>query len=389
MNQLEERLRTAGRSHADATPDIESIKQRGRKIRRNRRIGTALASVALVAVGGVAAVNLVRPSSDSTNISASDGDLTDDGGVGQTSSTEPDELVEEDGTIPSTTLVEEAGEGSETVEAPPGEGATDTDATGDAMGDATPAPGDASLSDGNGGWLTATSAGIEHLQAGGSRTVITFPDPPGGFAQRWPSDVVEIDGRHYLLVDQFVNRQDLADERIRALAEKYGIAYDPDDEASLALFDAATPEESASTEHWEVGILAVDLTTGEPLVVENRVINSAMSPDWVYNGHITARDDVILVMRELWQSTCMYVEAMTLAGQPVAVAESEVYAKPVGVEDLTYEDISAIFNVEREPPQPCYTLSDVADGGLAFLGTQADPERLTAFRQAFFELGLG
>lgn len=391
MNQLEERLRAAGRSYADPGADINSIKRRGETIRRNRRIGMTLTSIALVAMGGVAAVNLIRPSSDSTVISASDGEMLDDDGddvdLDQANSTEPEEVVEDDSAIPSTTVIDRAEDGAGAVEVQPDNTATDDSGTDDAAFSQDP-PSPGSLSDGSGGWLTATPAGVQHLRVDGTETVITFADPPGGFAQRWPTDVVFIDGRHYLLVNQFVNREDIQEHRERALAEQYGVAYDPETGAT-GLDGVAAPEELDALNHWEVSILAVDLAADEIIPVENRVINSTNSPEWVYNGHMTSDGSNIMVMRELWQGHCLYAEGLTLSGEPVEIVDSKIYAKPTGLDIMTVEEIEGVLSLESDPPQPCHTLQELPDSGLGVWGTQADSAQMESFRIAFFEIGLG
>ena len=234
-----------------------------------------------------------------------------------------------------------------------------------------------------------TADGVDHLRSDGSTDLITFDDPAGGFAQRWPTDVARIGQRNYLLIDQFVNRSDLAAERTKALASKYGVEYKPESDPHAELGSVATPEELAALEHWEVSILAVDLTTDETITVETRVINSAVSPDWIYNGHVTSDGTNLLVMRELWQGHCLYAEGLTLDGQPVDIVDSSIYAKPVGLADMTYDEIDAVFAMTSDPPQPCRTLEELPDSGLGVWGTQADTEQISAFRQGFFEVGLG
>ncbi|MDH3299870.1 MAG: hypothetical protein OES24_05120 [Acidimicrobiia bacterium] len=391
MNQLEERLRTAGQSHTDITPDIGSIRNRGLRIRRNRQIGISLGAVALVALGGVAAFTTLRPEGDTTLLSASEGRL--DAADLDTTVPAPDGEMVEDETTPDTSVDDlaeaddpndTAEDSAETVSVAPGEG----DGGSAASDDALAMPSRSSVADGTGGWLTVTSSGIEHLRAAGSSGMISFPDPAGGFAQRWPTDVVAIDGRQYLLVDQFVNRQDLEAERVKALAESYGVPYDAETGA-MSLEGMATPEELDSLNHWEVSILAVDLTTDDIFTVESRVINSVHSPGWVYNGHITSDGSNILVMRELWQGHCLYAEGLTLDGQPVEIADAAVYPKPRGVDAMTYDEIDAVFSTQVDPPQPCRTLDELPDSGLGVWGTQADADQIKAFRVAFYEAGLG
>lgn len=391
MNQLEERLRAAGRSHTAITPDIVSIRNRGLKIRRNRQIGTSLAAVVLVAVGGVAAFTAFRPEGDTTILSASEGELDDAADLDTTVPTADGEST--DGTDsavdPDTTDESSVDEDDETAPAVTGEGddtadddLTDEDDTGLSQ------PSQSSVSDGTGGWLTVTPAGIEHLRADGSSGVITFAEPSGGFVQRWPTDVVQLDGGHYLLLDQFLNREDLAADRERALAESYGVPYDAETGAT-GLEGVATPAELDSLNHWEVSILAVDLATDEIITVEQRVIHSTHSPEWVYNGHMTSDGSNLIVMRELWQGHCLYAEGLTLNGEPVDIADARVYAKPQGMESMTFEEIDAVFSMQVDPPQPCRTLAELPDSGLGVWGTQADPQQIEAFRTAFFETGLG
>ncbi len=392
MNQLEERLRTAGQSHTDITPDLHSIRNRGLRIRRNRQIGISLAAVALVTLGGVAAFNELRPNGDTTILSASEGRLDDIADI-DTTVPDPDAEMVDDETTGDTSVDDldevddpndTAEDSAEAVAVAPGKGGEDSAASDEAQA----MPSRSSVADGTGGWLTVTSSGIEHLRADGSSGMISFPDPAGGFAQRWPTDVVTIDGGRYLLIDQFVNRQDLAAEREWALAESYGIPYDPETGA-IGLDQVATPEELDALNHWEVSILAVDLASDDIITIENRVINRTRSPDWVYNGHITSDGSTIMVMRELWQGHCLYAEGLTLGGLPVDIADAAVYPKPQGVDTMSYDEIDAVFGSQADPPQPCRGLDDLPDSGLGVWGTQADRAQIEAFRRAFFEAGLG
>lgn len=393
MNQLEERLRTAGRSHTDITPDIGSIRNRGLGIRRNRQIGTSLAAVALVALGGVAAFNTFRPEGATTILSASEGELDDSVDVDITVPTPDGESGDDADAAVDPTLTDEDSAGDSVDDSadavPAAEGGDQGDDVAAGEGDsALSQPSSSSVSDGTGGWLTVTLTGIEHLRADGSSGTITFAEPPGGSVQRWPTDVVRIDGGHYLLVDQFVNREDLAAEREWALAESYGIPYDTETGA-VGLEEVATLEELDSLNHWEVSILAVDLATDEIITVENRVIDSTHSPDWVYNGHVTSDGSNIIVMRELWQGYCLYAEGLTLDGTPVDIVDAKTYPKPQGLESMTYDEIDAVFSMQVDPPQPCRTLEELPDSGLGVWGTQADPRQIEAFSIAFFEAGLG
>ncbi len=393
MNQLEERLRTAGRSHTDITPDIGSIRNRGLGIRRNRQIGTSLAAVALVALGGAAAFNTFRPEGETTILSASEGELDGSTEVDITVPTPDGESGDDADAAVDPTPTDEDSAGDDVDDnadaVPAAEGGDQGDDVAAGEGDsALSQPSSSSVSDGTGGWLTVTSTGIEHLRADGSSGTIAFAEPPGGSVQRWPTDVVRIDGGHYLLVDQFVNREDLAAEREWALAESYGIPYDAETGA-VGLDEVATAEELDSLNHWEVSILAVDLATDEIITVENRVIDSTHSPDWVYNGHMTSDGSNIMVMRELWQGHCLYAEGLTLGGAPVDIVDAENYPKPQGLESMTYDEIDAVFSMQVDPPQPCRTLQELPDSGLGVWGTQADPRQIEAFSIAFFEAGLG
>ena len=418
MNQPEDRLRAAATGGPNAAPDLDTIVGRAQRLRRNRRIGFVMASVAIVAVGAAAGFSYLQSTSPTSIAAVGVGDSSDEAD-GQSAdeandTSSPDSAADgengrddnDDATPPaagSTADTEPIDDGDDVASSEQadgddvdddngdddGSGSDDEAADGDDGGNDDGRPTSSSLGDGSGGWLTATTGTIRHQHADGTETTITFTDPVGGFAQRWPTDVVRLGNGYYLLIDQFVNRQDLASERMRTLAQRYGIPYDGDGDMYRALEGIASDQELSEVEHWEVGILAVDLASDQLLMVENRVINSANSPDWIYNGHITSDGANLVVMRELWQGYCHYVEGLSLNGQVVSVSQSLVYPKPRGLDEMTFDDITAVFEGRRQAPQPCLTLSDISDRGVAALGLQADPAEMEAFSQAFGEAGLG
>jgi hypothetical protein len=285
--------------------------------------------------------------------------------------------------IGPTPLEDELGDTDDTEEAVTGATMAGRDG-----GEALAPPSTSSLSDGVGGWLTVKDDGtLSRLAPDGAESIIRLPDR-GGWTQRFVTDVALIDGTPLLLIDEFVSRDDLALERVREVAGRYGLTIDPDSDYEAALAEVATAQELDSLNHFEVSILAVDVISGRVTTVERRVINSIADPRWVYNGHVTAYGSRLVVMRELWQGACLYAEALTLDGATVDDPITDRYPKPVGLDTLTFEEISAMQSGEAPWPEPCLTLDVINDGGQAALGTQAGRGNLEVFRQAWFEAGL-
>ena len=228
-----------------------------------------------------------------------------------------------------------------------------------------------------GGYVLANDGALRHVHFDGTARPIALAVPPGGFVQLWVTDVAELDGIPYLFIDEFVNRRDLAAEKTAALYEKYGLTYGADADPWSELDGVATQEELDALEHWEVSILAVDLRTDMVTVVEKRIIGSAVSNEWIYNGHITTDGSRILVMRELWQSACLYVEALTFDGAVLELTENPSPA-PEGLGTFDYETIRSMQRGEVPLPQPCATLAEIDDDGRELLGAQVDQARIDA-----------
>ncbi|MEM9890406.1 MAG: hypothetical protein AAF962_06050 [Actinomycetota bacterium] len=184
------------------------------------------------------------------------------------------------------------------------------------------------LSDGLGGALAADGTSLVHHRADGTTTVL--------FADLDPNvrvtDVAPIDGRPYLFIDRF---------------------------------------EFGDGELFVVSILAVDLTTDEVIVVEERDV-APETPSWIYNSHVTTDGAQLLVARELWQGECYYTETITLDGASVP-GVAEAVPAPDWLDG--WDPTSA---GPGELPGPCVTLGDWVDlgGGETVLGRYADADRL-------------
>ena len=206
------------------------------------------------------------------------------------------------------------------------------------------------VADGLGGSLAIVDRELVHARADGATVVIELPAVGAEIVQHWVTDVAPIDGTPYLFIDRFVNR------------------------------DPALGQEV----DFEVSIFALNLITDELIEVEKRQVTTVASPEWMYNGHITTDGTNIVVMRELWQSYCLFVEGLTIDGTPVEVPQSLDYPKPVGLDEMTQAEIDAVLS-NQAVVTPCLTLSDVPDDGVSALGRQADPERFAAFARSFSE----
>ncbi len=330
---LEDRLTAAGSHRQAFTPNMAAIKSRAETRASRRRVGFNVAMVALVAGGGLLAYSAMR---SPLTIDAADGG-------------EPADAVVVDET--TTTTTEEAPESTTSTTL-------------------APIP-ERALSDSLGGYVEMRDGDLIHVSSNGSENRVPLEEPTGGFVQRWVTDIAPVDGTPYLFIDEFVNRTDLAADQAAALYESYGLTYNPESDPYSDLRGIATDQELSNLEHWEVAIVAYNLATEELFDVERRTIHSATSLDWTYNGHITADGERVLVMRELWQSSCMYVNALTLAGDPIVLDPSPVPA-PLALESLDFDAIRAMQMGERPYPQECTTLEQIGDGGLAILGSHVD-----------------
>ncbi len=388
LQDLKRRLRSVGGAHQLEGPDTGAIMHRETAMARNRRLISMAAVVVLVVSGGLIAVELARGQGPGTAVIAGqladpDGDPTGEPGPAETTRKDDGSTVDETGPTP---LENGPGDTDDTDDS--GDGDTGATVSGRDAVEALDPPSPSSLSDGVGGWLTVKDDGtLSRLAPDGAESVIRLPDR-GGWTQRLVTDLAPIDGTPYLLMDEFVSRDDLAFERVQEVASRYGLTIDPDSDYEAALAEVATAQELDSLNHFEVSILAVDVISGRVTTVERRVINSIADPGWVYNGHITANGSRLVVMRELWQGACMYAEALTLDGAPVDDPITDQYRKPAGLDTLTFEEISAMQRGEATWPEPCLTLDVINDGGQAALGTQAGPGNLEVFRQAWFQAGL-
>lgn len=330
---LEDRLTAAGSHRQAFTPNMAAIKNRAETRASRRRAGFNVAMVVLVAGGGLLAYSALR--SPLTIDAADGGEPGDAVVVDETTTTSTQEALQ---STTSTTLA--------------------------------PIP-ERSLPDSLGGYVEVRNGEIIHVSSVGTETRLPLEQPTGGFVQRWLTDIAPVDGTPYLFIDEFVNRTDLAADRAAALYESYGVSYGEESDPYADLRGIATEQELSDLEHWEVAIVAYNLASDELFDVERRTIHSATSIDWIYNGHITTDGQRVLVMRELWQSTCMYVNALTLDGEPIILDPSPVPA-PIGVESLDFNAIRAIQMGDRPYPQECTTLEQIGDGGVAILGSVVD-----------------
>lgn len=330
---LEDRLSAAGSNRQAFTPNMAAIKGRAETRARRRRAGFNLAMVVVVAGGGLLAYSALR---QPLTVDAADGgEPTVAAVVDETTTTTVDDAP------PPTTPTSEA-----------------------------PIP-ESALPDSLGGYIELRNGDLIHVSSAAAETRLPLEQPPGGFVQRWVTDIAPVDGTPYLFMDEFVNRTDLAAIRAASLYESYGLAYGDESDPYSDLSGIATEQELSDLEHWEVAIVAYNLETDELFDVERRTIHSATSVDWIYNGHITADGQRVLVMRELWQSTCMYVNALGLDGEPIILDPSPVPA-PIGVESLDFNAIRAIQMGDRPYPQECTTLEQIGDGGVGILGSVVD-----------------
>lgn len=212
------------------------------------------------------------------------------------------------------------------------------------------AAGDGLVADGYGGSLMVTDDGrLVHEQADGSTVVIELPRIEADVVQRWPTDIAQLNGTSYLFIDEFVNRPTLSPDEV----------------------------------DFEVSILALNLETDELIEVERRPITSTASPEWIYNGHITTNGEQILVMRELWQSACLYAEAINIDGTAAEAPETVGLELPRSV-GVFSEDVLAQLGVVDGPAElGCLTLDDIDDGGIGVLGRQADAASFNEFAADF------
>ncbi len=214
------------------------------------------------------------------------------------------------------------------------------------------APAGQTLDDGYGGSLVVdAAAGLVHQRADGSLVPIDFPSVDA-VIQRWPTDVAAIDGTYYLFIDQFIN----------------------------------VPPVQGEDVHFEVSILALNLESDELVEVERRVITNSDGREWFYNGHITTNGTQILVMRELWQSACLYAEAVTLTGAPTQAPELAGLDLPADVDALTDEVRVKLRSTAGIAELGCITLDDIDDGGIEALGRQADSAAFSDFAADFLML---
>ncbi len=336
---LEDRLSAAGSHRQDYTPNMAALKSRAETRASRRRGGFNLAMVVLVAGGGLLAYSALR---SPLTIDAADGG-------------EPGDAVVVDET--TTTSTQEASRSTTSTTL-------------------APIP-ERSLPDSLGGYVEMRTGELVHVTSNGFENRVPLEQPAGGFVQRWVTDIAPVDGTPYLFIDEFVNRTDLAEDRVAALYESYGVSYGEESDPYADLRGIATDQELSNLEHWEVAIVAYNLETDELFDVERRTIHSATSIDWIYNGHITTDGSRILVMRELWQSACLYVEALTFDGAVLELTENPSPA-PEGLGTFDYETIRSMQRGEVPLPQPCATLAEIDDDGRELLGAQVDQARIDA-----------
>ncbi len=427
MTDLEARFQRALTIQQYGSPDFGAIAARAQTRAHNKRVGSGLASLAVLAVGAVGLLNTVNGSS--SVVEAADGSLSVDLDVGDaadasstTAASAPSQPIiaalsaaselcfgydntsgagtlavslEEDGNV----SVDESrvrgstddpgfvfrfrGEGQADGLRVRAQGSYESEGqqqsleelrmfgfsedlatvagpefvyTGTDCGDpgtaGQAAPGQV-LSDGYGGSLVIDAeAGLLHQRSDGSLVPIELPSIDAEVVQRWPTDLASVEGTFYLFIDQLVNL-------------------------------APAPGEDV---HLEVSILALNLETDELIEVERRVITDTDGPDWIYNGHITSNGEDILVMREFWQSTCLYAEALSLSGSRTNSPETAGLERPPWMDDITDDVRSKLSTAAGTAELGCITLNEIDDGGVATLGRQADPTTFEDFTAGFLLL---
>ncbi len=344
-NSIVERLRRAGNAAA-TSPDLEAIMARSAQRKRRRQIGVTAASVVVVGGLGLGSARLLTqgqvantsiaagaPIDDSTVSPASTIVAADAGQTGARIDVETASAPTTT-TVPRTTTVNDSGS-TEPVKA------------------LLRAP----LGDGEGGSIVVDGDALVHLWADGTVVPIDLP-AASATTQRRVTDVAMLDERPFLLVSDFTDRPDLVAEMTAELGA------------------GATQDELADLMYQELAIYAVDLTTDDVHTVEERTIDDRTSPEWVYNGHVTARNGHLMVVRELWQSMCVYVESIELDGTRIDTPENPL-PEP-RIDDLSDATMRSMQAGTLDLPEGCTGIDDLPDGAMSVLGLHADASAIEA-----------
>ncbi len=332
------------------SPDIDSILARAAQRKRRRQISVTAASVVVVGGLGFSSAQLLSGSSD-TSISAGVPDL----GIAIPATTTPERVAPLETTSSGsgdTPRDEQAGEWSAALS--PSTAALSTTSV-EGANQAVEASRRVELADTIGGAVIVTDGRLMHRMASGETLPLDLPEA-GVTTERRVADLAMLDDRPFLLISDFTDRPDLA-------------AAAGDDSGT----DEAADSESDSM-HQDLAIYAVDLSTNDVHIVEARTVTDRQSPDWVYNGHITAQGNQILVVRELWQSMCVYVETLDLDGNNLETPENPL-PEP-SLFGLSSETITAMQAGVIDPPRGCIAAGELPDGVMTVLGIHADPAAL-------------
>ncbi len=334
---LVDRPRRAGKP-LPTTPDIAAIVVRSAQRKRRRQIGVTAASV--VAIGGLGFTSAqLLGGAESTTIEAA---VVPALAVGATP------------TIPAvtpTTSADATG-GYDTAAdaaAPPAPTSTVlpvTTTAGEGVNSSVQAARRSDLADELGGAIVVSDGQLAHRSAEGAITAFDVP-PALATTERRVTDVADLYGRPFALVTDFTDRPDLV--------------------------------EATDGIHQDLAIYAIDLTTDEVHVVEQRTITELDSPEWVYNGQVTVRNGHLVVVRELWQAMCVYVESLQLDGTIV-----ETPSNPLPEPSLDGLDAAAISEIQAgraDPPRGCISADELPDGASSVLQSQADPTALEAVNE--------
>ncbi len=338
-----DRLRRAGAATATA-PDVAAIRARATQRRRRRQISVTAASMVVVGGLGLGSARLLARPSD-TEISAA-GEFESFAPMAASAalppaavtSTTTADIPDTNWQTPSTTM------------------ATTTTAN-PAVSGPRQAAQRSELADGRGGTVLVDQGRLMHVDANGDVSLLELP-PTQPTTQRQVNDLAMLHDRPFLLVSDFTDRPDLAAQELLTSTAK------------------ATDETPIGLMHQELAIYAVDLETDEVFIVEQRTITDRESADWVYNGHVTASGDHIMVVRELWQSMCVYVEGLGLDGTMVGTPENPL-PEP-DVDHLDRATIRSILAGDIDPPSGCIGVDELPDGVMSVLGRQADSGALDA-----------
>ncbi len=345
-NSIVERLRRAG-SSAATSPDLEAIMARSAQRKRRRQIGVTAASVVVVGGLGLGSARLLtQGQAANTSINAAAAPI--DGSLASPATT----TVATDADQPEAQADVETASAPTTTRVPRTTTVNDSGST-----EPVKALLRAPLDDGQGGSIVVDGGTLVHLWSDGTPVPIDLP-VASGTTQRRVTDVAMLDERPFLLISDFTDRPDLVAEMTADLGA------------------GATKDELADLMYQELAIYAVDLTTDDVHTVEERTIDDRTSPEWVYNGHVTAQNGHLMVVRELWQSMCVYVEGIQLDGTRIDTPENPL-PEP-RIDDLSDATMRSMQAGTLDLPEGCTGIDDLPDGAMSVLGLQADAAAIEA-----------